>query len=73
MNTTVESRRVGQSHELCFRFLHENGKAMAFPCTATGDADMDSLSDQARCNSPFARAVVGRQFAWPAVQVATAH
>ena len=44
------------------------GPALSFPCDAAGRVDLDSLGERARCNYFYARAVIGRQFAMPAVQ-----
>jgi len=40
----------------------------AFPCDADGGVDIDSLSDCARNNYFYARAVIGRELSMPAVQ-----
>jgi hypothetical protein len=44
------------------------GPALSFPCDAAGRVDLDSLAERARSNYFYARAVIGRQFAMPAVQ-----
>ncbi len=49
------------------------GRAYAFPCDVAGRVDMDALSDTARENYLYARAVVGREFSIPAVIVSAAH
>lgn len=59
--------------QLRFQSLHEAGCAYAFPCDATGRVDMDALSDTARDNYLFARTVVGREFAIPAVIGGASH
>jgi hypothetical protein len=62
-----------QTHyELRFRSLRREGHVCAFPCDATGHVDMDALSDRARDNYLFARAVVGREFSTPAVRLSVA-
>jgi hypothetical protein len=53
-------------HVLIFQSLH-SGRACAFPCDAAGQVDMDALSDAAREHYLYARAVVGREYAAPAV------
>ena len=73
MNTASTMSQLEQGFELCFRSLFGDGKTLIFPCSASGEVDMDRLSERARCNYLFARAVVGRQFARPAVQAATVH
>lgn len=54
--------------ELRFQSLFNQGRAMAFPCDAQGHVDLDALSETARENYFYARAVVGREYAVPAVQ-----
>ena len=44
------------------------GPALSFPCDAAGRVDLDSLGERARCNYFYARTVIGREFAMPAVQ-----
>ncbi len=54
-------------YELRFKSLFDEGRAYAFPCDAAGHVDMDSLSERARDNYLYARAVVGRELSLPAV------
>jgi len=54
--------------QLCFRSLFNYGRGFAFPCDSTGHVDMDRLSERARNNYFFARAMVGRDLAVPAVE-----
>ena len=54
--------------ELRFEPLHGTGQAFSFPCDAQGQVDMNALSDRARSKYLYARALVGRSFAWPEVQ-----
>ncbi len=53
--------------ELRFQSLFNEGRALAFPCDAGGHVDMDALSERARDNYLYARTVIGREFATPAV------
>ena len=53
---------------LCFRSLFDSGRGFAFPCDGHGRVDLDELSDQARNNYLYARAMVGRELAVPAVE-----
>lgn len=55
------------SYELRFQSLFVEGRAYAFPCDELGHVDLDALSDRARSNYLYARAVVGRELATPAV------
>jgi hypothetical protein len=59
---------VNGGYELLFRSLFVEGKALAFPCDAAGHVNIDSLSDAARDNYLYARAVVGREYFFPALQ-----
>jgi len=60
-------------YEIRFQSLFNEGRALAFPCDADGHVQMDSLSDRARTNYLYARAVVGREFATPAVMRSDLH
>ncbi|AKJ28223.1 hypothetical protein [Caldimonas brevitalea] len=59
--------------ELRFRSLFHHGRGLAFPCDEAGRVHLDSLSDRARNNYFYARAVIGREFAVPAVVLSAAH
>ncbi len=54
--------------QLCFRSLFQAGRGFAFPCDPNGRVDMDGLSSAARDNYLYARAMVGRELAMPAVE-----
>ena len=54
-------------HELRFQSLSGSGRGYAFPCDPLGRVDLDQLSDRARLDYLYARAVVGRELAAPAV------
>jgi hypothetical protein len=60
-------------YELRFQPLAESGRGYAFPCDSKGLVDLNRLSDRARINYLFARAVVGRDLAVPAVQPVGMH
>ena len=47
--------------ELRFQSLVDAGRFYAFPCDATGNVDMDSLSDRARENYLYARTTSMRE------------
>jgi hypothetical protein len=59
--------------ELRFRSLFNEGRALTFPCDAQGHVELDALSERARENYLYARAVVGREFATPAVLPSDLH
>ncbi|MGA0609016.1 hypothetical protein [Caldimonas sp. KR1-144] len=54
--------------ELRFDSMFTEGRGLSFPCDAKGQVDLDTLSERARCNYLYARAVVGREFLTPAVR-----
>jgi len=54
-------------YELRFMSLFKEGRGLSFPCDPSGDVHLDELSDRARANYFYARAVVGREFSVPAV------
>jgi hypothetical protein len=54
--------------ELRFESLFHPGRGLAFPCDAGGHVPLDELSEPARRNYLYARAVVGREYAVPAVR-----
>jgi hypothetical protein len=58
--------------QLRFRSLFDPGRGFAFPCDASGRVDMDSMSDHARNNYLYARAMIGREVGTPSV-CPTAH
>lgn len=62
MNTQTASR-----YQLRFQSLFDEGRGLAFECDASGQVDLDNLSDQARVNYLYARALVGRDYTLPTV------
>jgi hypothetical protein len=55
-------------YELCFQSLFRPGRGWAFPCDADGHVDMDSMSERARNNYLFARALIGIEVDTPRVR-----
>lgn len=53
--------------ELRFESLFNPGRGLAFPCDERGRVELDALSEPARRNYFYARAVVGREYATPSV------
>jgi hypothetical protein len=68
---TQQSRSA--SFLLCFRSLFQSGRGYAFPCDGAGRVDLDGLSESGRNNYLYARAMVGRELAAPAVEVDQLH
>jgi hypothetical protein len=62
-----------EAYELRFQSLFDEGRGYFFPCDAQGHVDIDSLSERARNNYLYARTVIGREFAVPAVQPSALH
>jgi len=60
-------------YELRFQSLFDSGRGFAFPCDPQGQVDLDRLSDRARNNYLYARAMVGRELSCPAVKAAALH
>ena len=67
MNGTPHGLSHCNAYHLRFQSLFHEGRAYAFPCDASGHVDMDAMSERARNNYFYARTVVGREFATPAI------
>ena len=59
--------------ELRFQSLRDSSRVYSFPCDLMGLVDLNQLSDRARNNYLYVRAVVGREVAFPAVRPSTLH
>lgn len=57
------------SHELIFGSLRAHGPNIFVPCDATGNVDIDALSQRMRDTYFWARAMIGREYLYPAVQL----
>jgi hypothetical protein len=66
-----ESR--SDAYQLCFRSLFHSGRGYAFPCDPAGQVDLDTMSERARNNYFYARAMVGRELSAPAVEAKLLH
>lgn len=55
------------SHQIRYQSLANAGRGLCFPCDAMGHVPLDELNARARENYLYARAVVGRDFAFPVV------
>jgi hypothetical protein len=65
-----DSIHPGTEFEVLFESLFDAGRGYAFPCDLDGRVDIDTVSERARNNYLFARAMVGRDFAMPVVREA---
>jgi hypothetical protein len=61
------------AYQLCFRSLFHSGRGYAFPCDPAGQVDLDRMSERARNNYFYARAMVGRELSAPAVENSIFH
>lgn len=59
--------------QLRFQSLFDSGRGYAFPCDPQGHVDLDQLSERARNNYLYARAMVGRELDTPAVERKPTH
>ena len=55
-------------YQVCFRPLTNAWRSMAFPCDALGRVDLDILSPKDKNDYLFARAMMGRDYAAPAIR-----
>ena len=69
MNNTTNLTHAASHYELRFRSLLDAARSYGFPCDECGHVDMDALSASALEDYLYARAVIGCEVAWPAVQL----
>jgi hypothetical protein len=69
----MNASQASGAYELRFRSLFHEGRGFAFPCDAEGHVDMDSMTPRALNNYLYARSVIGREVAIPAVQRSRLH
>lgn len=55
------------TRELRFLPRTESMQCLIFPCDAAGRVDLDSLGDRERNTYLFARALMGRDYAFPVI------
>ena len=67
MNTSTASRTDEARFELRYRSLSPYSCGFAFPCDAQGHVNLDELSELARENYLYARAMGGRDLLQPQV------
>ena len=64
----MDTINMNSQFQLRFQSLFNSGRGYAFPCDAEGHVDLDGLSDEARNNYLYARAMVGRELDSPAIE-----
>jgi len=67
MDTLPMQPTEASSFELRFQSLFHEGRALVFPCDATGRVELDALTERARQNYLYARVVIGREYSTPRV------
>lgn len=60
------------AYELYFPSLSMSCRALSFPCDADGAVPLDALSERARNNYLYARALMGRDYGTPTVLITLA-
>lgn len=58
------------TYQLHFESLRDASRALSFPCDAEGHVPIDTLSERARRDYLYARAVIGGEFARPVIKLA---
>ena len=59
--------------QLRFQSLFQQGRGFAFPCDSRGHVDLDHMSERARNNYFYARAMIGRELTVPAIETVALH
>ncbi len=70
---TLKTSKPAAGYEIRFKSMFQEGRGLAFPCNSQGEVDLDDLSEKARTNYFYARAVVGREFLVPAIAACGLH
>jgi hypothetical protein len=60
-------------YELRFISLFNPGRGYVFPCDASGQVDLDTLSERARDSYFYVRSLIGREVSMPTVQRSDLH
>lgn len=63
----MASRESGARYQVRFEPLRGLARPLAFLCDVRGHVELDALGERARLDYLFARALVGREFARPAI------
>lgn len=63
-----ESTFGNSTFELRFQSLFQPGRAIAVPCDAAGQVPLDELSERLKNAYLGARALVGREYAFPVIE-----
>lgn len=72
-STPMHNHPAGPAgYEIRFQSLYDAGRAVTFPCDAQGSVLWERLSERARQAYERTRALVGREYASPAVLLSDA-
>ena len=66
--TIMPSKTSSCEHQLRFASLFHPGRGVAVPCDAHGEVHMDDLPERLRNAYLGARALIGREYAYPVVE-----
>lgn len=73
MTCALSSPAAHAAYELYFPSLSMSCHALSFPCDESGNVQLDTLSERARNNYLFARALMGHDYGLPTVTIAARH
>ncbi|WP_372662770.1 hypothetical protein [Hydrogenophaga sp.] len=65
----MKSQSETSANQLLFASLFNPGRGVSIPCDADGAVDLNELSERLRNAYLGARALVGREYAFPTVEV----
>ena len=68
LNPVGAPMHVEPMHVLRFTSLFNPGRGVIVPCDASGHVDIDSLPERLRTIYFGARAMIGREYAYPTVE-----
>ena len=68
MSHAQTHQQPSDRYELRFHSLYKPGRGYTFPCDERGRVDMDEMSDSERDSYLYARAIIGHELSFPAVQ-----
>jgi len=66
---TPNTVETASTYLLRFTSLYDRGRGIAVPCDEAGNVDIDSLTPRLRVSYFGARAMVGREYSRPTVQM----
>jgi len=70
---TAAATRTEAAYEIRFQSLFKEGRALSFPCDQEGRFDLDNAHPRLRDSYLFARAMMGREYAYPVVLARQLH